>query len=841
MKDTKESSSKLSDLFDDLQETLDSSIFNENNESSTRKFESIRELNPFKEKETEKVKETETVSELFDMLNSKQSGKDSHSRSQSQTQSEARRIISEAIDDNPSVNKYKVEIETANPVKTKQSKSAGAKHSKSKPSPVESFVSGDNKKDVGGISGIMSDDIEIEAETDIAAGENEIIDEIEIETEHAGGTANADMDLELLKAIGIGKQSKHERDDSDSVRGQSGTSEKRAKIKTPDEIGTPAKNRPVLKKPSALSLHKISNKEYSDRSQLNEIFEFYNKVYKSEIIRFVAGVVLFLLLLYMETAPYLNWGMPTPLNIKFYNQPYIYINLQLLLLVAALNHKSLIYGAKSMFASNINVYSISVFFFLIAFTQTIVTLIFKSAGLGIVMYNSTAAYSMIMAGLYTILDMNAEITSFRTVSSKKPKYALSMDAPERKGENPYRSSRLESELFGDFVPEDATVGGILKASFTSNFFSRTYRDKHSGGHIKYFVYISMLAAMALLVFYMIFQKDKDWYAFITSLAALMLGSVPLCSFIVNAYPVFKAQKKARETGSAFIGGKSLEESAETMIISLYDRDIFPPDQIKISGIKVYGNNRIDTVVHNLCVIFDKLNMPAADTFKSSTNFDGDLNNRNIKFAGIDDDGICCVLNNRKMYLGTPEYISNIGFLPQHDPNFDESFIKSLGSIMILASETEVVAKIYIKYEITADFHDIIKSIRKINACLCIRTFDPNINDEFLAKFGSIKKFPIKVLKLRDPADRQKTPDRIDSPVISKESVKSLINAVLIAVRAKSVMKSNVLIQTFAFGLSVLLAVILGFAGQLWGINAGHLFLLQSFFMLPVILLQGLTP
>jgi hypothetical protein len=97
------------------------------------------------------------------------------------------------------------------------------------------------------------------------------------------------------------------------------------------------------------------------------------------------------------------------------------------------------------------------------------------------------------------------------------------------------------------------------------------------------------------------------------------------------------------------------------------------------------------------------------------------------------------------------------------------------------------------------------------------------------------------LKLKNPEYTEPAPEQMDSPAVSKESVKSLVNAVLVAVRTKRVIKSNVLIQTLAFGISVILTSVLGFMGQLWGINAGHLFLLQSFWMLPVLLFQELTP
>jgi len=774
MKDTKDNLSKLSDLLDDLQETLDNSILSENNKNKKTEEPEI----------VKRVRDNKTVDELFDTL----------------------------FDD-----LEKPEQQNAKPaVKEKKEKKSAVKEPEIK----------EIKKAKKHIP-VIEDTAEVEDE-----------DESEEETDNP---ENADMDLELLKAIGIGKASGYypvsEDEGGGKKKGQSGKSKKDP---------NPAKTKKTPKKQPARSLYKISKKEYTTREQITEIFVSYQKTYKSEHIKLGIGIFLFLILFYMELAPFLNWKLPNEFNVKFYNLPYIYINMQILLIVAALNIRSLIYGLKSMIWSNINAYSISFVFCLVGFAHTLVTLYMRYNNPDIVLYNSIAVYGMLLTGVYNILDMKSEIASFKTVSSKNPKYALSLSGPAKTSaaaphsENPYRSLEYEPELFKDIVHYNASAAGILKTPFISNFFARTNKDKDYGGNIKYFVYTALFASVILLAFYTLSTQEKDWYIFISSITALILGSVPLCSFIIYIYPVFKAQNKARAAGAAFIGGRSLEESADNTIISIYDRDIFPADKIKLSSIKVFGNNRLDEVVQNLCVIFDKLNMPPADTFKATTNFNSGFN-KDIDIINIDDEGICYASNGRKLFLGTIEYISNTGLIPPYDSNTDDPFVNSSGSIMILATETEIIAKIYIKYEISADFYDIIKNIKKINACLCIRTFDPNIDETLLNRLGNIKKFPIRVLKLKEPADTQSPPERMDSPVISKDSVKSLINAVLIAVRTKRVMKSNVMLQTFAFGASILTAVICGFTGHLWGINAGHLFVLQTFWLFPVLLFQGITP
>ena len=651
------------------------------------------------------------------------------------------------------------------------------------------------------------------------------------ETEEVYVTEEADMDLELLKAIGIGREEN--------------IAPPEKKPKTARE-SKERSDTPVLKKPSPKTFYRATEGEFMNRDQINDIFESYRNEYISALVRLAGGAILFLILFYMELAPYLKWKMPGILNIYYYNVPYIWIDMQILVLVAAINQKSLIYGVKSMFGGNINVYSISVFFLVISFVHTILTLNFRYNNPDMALYNSVSVYSMVMISLYNILDISSEIDSFKTVSSTKQKYALNpinpskiqKSANSRTSLGAYESAAQEAELFRDVTAFGSNVGGVMSAPFVSNFFTRTYKDKHPGGVIKYFIYISVLAALSMFIITMGVNQEKDWYASLSSAVVLMLGSVPLCSFIALSYPNFKAQKKARRIGAAFIGSDSIEESSRIPIISVYDKDIFPPEKVRFSQIRPYNKHRIEPLVQHLCAISDKLNMPIAEALKKSANYDTNIK-RDVRVIGIEQSGICFSVEGAKMFMGTEGYISNLGLIPPVS-DVDEAFVKSLGCIMFLASEVEMMAKIYISYEITPDFYDIIKNIKKINACLCIRTFDPNIDDELVGALGSIKKYPVRVLKLKDTADIYKTSERVDAPVVAKESLKSLIGALVIADKIKTLMKTNVFLQILAFAAGSLLSVILGLAGQLLGLNAGHLFLFQSFWMLPVIILLAIN-
>ena len=573
-------------------------------------------------------------------------------------------------------------------------------------------------------------------------------------------------------------------------------------------------------------LFKASPKEYVSREQNDGIYKEYQRIYIGELVRLIICGVLFLILAYLELAPVLNLGLPDAL--LFYSSVYILINLQIFLFAAFTVKKSLFFGFRSILRSELNLYSAAALFVAFAFIHTVVAYILKY---NVALFNSVAALAMLSASLYNIFDISFEIAGFQAVSTKKLRYALQLES----------NAPAERALFKDVIQHETSVGRISKTAFASNFFSRTGRYKNYGESGLY-IYVALTAALIAAVIFIALNREVSQV--ITAAAFLFLGSVPLCSFISSAYPVRRAQKKSQESGAAFIGANSIEENSEIAILSLADKDIFPPSAVKLSpGVKVYGNNRLEYVLQYLCALFVKLDLPSAEEFKKTiVDWDGDKKAAaKVRVRDINETGICFETDGLTLFTGKPEYIENLGLRAPVDPDFDEQFLKSSGSMMLLASEAEVLAKIYLKYELTSNYHGIIKNIKRMNSCVCIKTLDPNIDDELLYKLSNIKNSPIKILKLQNEKEVYKIEEKIETGIVSKESLKSIIYTLLIANRTKRSVKTNALIQNIAFFFNLILAAVLIFFGSTALISAGILLAIQLFWGFTILFLSSLSP
>ena len=584
------------------------------------------------------------------------------------------------------------------------------------------------------------------------------------------------------------------------------------------------------KLPDAGGLFRASAKEYVSPEQNREIFKAYHNMYVWEAGKLIICGLLFLALAYIEIAPFLN--LPLHEFLIFYGYLYILINLQLFLWAGGAAYKSLIFGVKSMFKGEVNLYSAAAILFIFAVIHTIASYFLISGGVRVVLFNSVAALALLCLTLYNLLDINFEMAGFKAASSKKIKYTVRLD----------NNSPEEREMFRDIIPQDMTVGQITKIGFASNFFSRTARYKNHGEPVRLYIYASLTAAVLTAVAGIIIRPENELYHTLTTAAFLFLGTVPLCAFISTAYPTFRAQKKSQAYGAAFVGVDSIEEYSEIAIISLADRDIFPPSAVRLANARVYGNNRIDTVLHYLCALFCELNMPAAEVFKGTIGWDEQkASAADIKIIDIADSGICYVAGGEKLFAGKAEYIENLGLSVLGEPDLDEQFLRSAGSIMVLASENEIIAKIYLKYELTANFHDILKNLRKMNSCVCVRTFDPNIDELLLHKLANMKKFPIKVMKLKNIRDKYKIAEKAETGIVSRDSLNSILSALLIASQTKTTIRSNALIKVIAFAVSLAVTAAIALFGPPWLNHAGMLLLLQLFWAGTVVFLSAISP
>jgi len=163
---------------------------------------------------------------------------------------------------------------------------------------------------------------------------------------------------------------------------------------------------------------------------------------------------------------------------------------------------------------------------------------------------------------------------------------------------------------------------------------------------------------------------------------------------------------------------------------------------------------------------------------------------------------------------------------------DEVYSRNVGSVMYMAINDAVVAKIYVKYGINGEFDELLRSMHRAGVCVGIKTLDPNINNELLQKSIRYKQCPVAILKGGRPEDMNATVDKVDSGIVSTSSLHNFLKMFILCDRARHATKSNCIINIAAMLVAVFVVFFLAVTGSAGAYGSGSVLLFQLLWLLP---------
>ena len=90
----------------------------------------------------------------------------------------------------------------------------------------------------------------------------------------------------------------------------------------------------------------------------------------------------------------------------------------------------------------------------------------------------------------------------------------------------------------------------------------------------------------------------------------------------------------------------------------------------------------------------------------------------------------------------------------------------------------------------------------------IKTCDPNIDDRMMGMRVKLDKYPVKVLKCKPSGYGSETKPRVDSGIVSKSSVKALLQTFALCDKVQHITKTGIVIKLFAILLGIILSAFL---------------------------------
>ncbi|MBR3991578.1 MAG: hypothetical protein IKI91_05530 [Clostridia bacterium] len=580
---------------------------------------------------------------------------------------------------------------------------------------------------------------------------------------------------------------------------------------------------------------KLDCPEFTDPMQAKTIAAGYRRDAKVYNVKLVLAMIFTAILLIYENIPTLTKlftgsakQFSGVLDPAAYPVVYIMMSLQILFIVCLLGFREIKTGLRRMFLGNPGALTLTSVFVGACTVYSVVMAIIAESRNEPVLYNAVAALAVTMAIFCARLDNKREMETFYVTGSRREKYVMRR-LPEGELLN-------DEDAFEDEDGEPCEIMKIEKTGFVDSFFTRMRTPDPSKNTFIVSI-ISVSAALALLAGGYVLINSHSVRGAVTVALLLILALVPISAFLTFSYPFFRAAGVAKSYDSAIVGDVSLNEYADASVVAFDDDNIFPSVGVKVQNIRIYNNARIDRVLYYAASVFAHAGGPLADIFEIAT-MDMTKSER-VEIADADRGYLATVVDGVNILFGEYEELRRRGVAIPEEVAVDDVDFSDEMSIMYMVREDKLVSKLYIKYDLDTDIEPVLKQFGDSGMYMCVRTFDPNINEDMIASKTDLKDPPVKVVRYREESEVDSVSERADSGLVASGSPKSLLQIIPCCdntVRTKRDCVALGIVSSIIGGLVVLLMSITGGLGHLSSLLVAAY---QAVWLIPAFLISKL--
>ena len=573
---------------------------------------------------------------------------------------------------------------------------------------------------------------------------------------------------------------------------------------------------------------KLDHPEFVDKTQIPKIRKEFRDKKISLWVRFTVCTVLTVLLMIFENIPLIT-KLFTGTEQQFagvfdpavYPVVYIMVSLQLMLLACFCAVDEITAGVKNIFRGTPTPSSMTALLTLGGIVYSAVLAVTVVSPNEPVMFNFVTAVSAMLTLICAMYNNKRESMNFAVIANRKPKHIVRR-LPDEESEG-------EARAFAE--SEDACdVMKIEKTDFIDGFFARLSRPDPSTG---VFMTFAMSASVAIAVLFGIFVNlrggDNTSVCRVVYSAMLMLA--PLSAYVTFSYPMYRANIAAKEYDSAIIGDASLEEYSNASIISFDDKNVFPSYSVKVQNMRIYNNARIDRVLYYAASVFAYAGGPLQDVFEVATKDMGV--SQNVKIFDTEAGFLATQVDGVNIIFGSSRNLQSLGLEIPEGALRDDVDLSDELSIMYMFRENKLVAKMYIKYVMDSDIDLILKQFSGSGLYVCVRTFDPNIDEAMIAKKAGMKKMPLKIVRYSSADEVGRYEEKVDSGLVTCGSPKSLLQVITYCGKVLHTKKTDIALGVLSVMIGAAILVLLLLADSLSVLSSLLIVLYQLVWLIPI--------
>ncbi len=519
--------------------------------------------------------------------------------------------------------------------------------------------------------------------------------------------------------------------------------------------------------------------EYTNRKQRKDVIGMYKFAKANIRTKIILVSILSVILFLIEN---INIFIVSP--VSFLSNPYVLTvsNTVVLLICAVISYEQLYHGVKSISSKDYIPESVAVVAVICSFIHSVLMILFISFENEPKLYNFPVAIILLSSLIYSYVTVSREKYGFGVVSSKDVKYYLEKAS---NGDDDSETETFSSSL-NDFEGE---IARVKKTTFISKYFANTNTPPMLRSYLGIYLTASILVP-AILAIVSLFN-GYDFFKAVNVLYVGILFMLPVGILFSYSVPFLMGNRYLYGDDTAIIGENAIPEFASTDVASVNDTTAFPPYNVKLTFFQVFNKFKTEKVLYYAASGFSVVGGPLAEVFGSATK-EAFPKSADATFNCAGKDYFCVKINGDTVVFADRNGMASrgidVGALSENEGS---------SSVLYMACNSALCAKIYLDYKIDEEFVEIVSNLNKNKVTVGIRTFDPNINQAFISDLTKGIKVDLKVIRLVYEEAIPVMNAKSEGKIVSRGQSKHLLKAIPVCKKISNIRKATRVIKILA--------------------------------------------
>lgn len=377
-----------------------------------------------------------------------------------------------------------------------------------------------------------------------------------------------------------------------------------------------------------------------------------------------------------------------------------------------------------------------------------------------------------------------------------------------------RAERFTRGTLGDFPILTTTK----KTDFLTDFLRYTYSSDMTDAFCRkatpFCLIFSIAVSLILTLFFKGSLANMDSAAFGFSIFSMLIcaSSCMAMPFVVNI-PLENAAVNSFRDKGIMLGYQSVDDFYDTNSLLINADSLFPEGTVKLGGIKVFSNTKIDEALLEAASLTHHAGSIMSQLFKDVTDGREDLLYQIENYSFEESMGMCGWINNKRVLFGNRELMTSHNIEGIYTKTKEAEFIKDNQDALYLSISGNLAAMFIV--DITAD-RNVKKWAAKLcqhKICMILKCIDPCITPKRLHKLFGIPEDMIRIIpkKLHTEFEEetQKTV-RLSASMATTGKFSSLAHLIIGTKAVHSASIAGLIIQTVSIllGLSICMLLII---------------------------------